>query len=35
MPRWLVRSAMQRTLEDGTRRMFENVERRAQEAPSP
>jgi len=35
MPHWLVRSAMQRMLEDGTRNMFENVERKAQEAPSP
>ena len=35
MPHWLVRSAMQRTLEDGTRRMFENVERKAQEVRTP
>lgn len=27
MPRWMVRSAMRRTLEDGTRGMFANVER--------
>jgi carbon monoxide dehydrogenase subunit G len=35
MPRWLVRSAMQHTLEDGTRRMFENVERKAREGQRP
>ena len=32
MPRWMVRSAMARTLEEGTLNMFRNVEARAQEA---
>jgi len=35
MPRWMVRSAMRRTLEDGTRSMFANVEAIAQGEPPP
>ena len=31
MPRWMVRSAMRTTLEEGTRRMFSNVEAIAQQ----
>jgi hypothetical protein len=35
MPRWMVRSAMRRTLEEGTRSMFANVETIAQEELAP
>jgi len=35
MPRWMVRSAMRRTLEDGTRGMFANVERIARGEGNP
>jgi hypothetical protein len=35
MPRWLVQAWMRRTLEEGTRLLFENVEKRAAEAPRP
>lgn len=34
IPRWVVRSAMRRTLEEGTRNMFANVESIAQEKPA-
>jgi hypothetical protein len=35
MPRWMVRSAMRRTLEEGTRSMFANVETIAREKAGP
>lgn len=35
MPRWVVRSAMRRTLEEGTRSMFANIESIAREKPAP
>lgn len=35
IPRWLVQAWMRRTLEEGTRQLFENVEKRAGEAAPP
>jgi hypothetical protein len=35
MPRWMVRSAMRRTLEEGTQSMFANIETTAQEELTP